>query len=188
MNIKFSDLLTVREASILLRVHIRTIQRLSLQGKIKAIKIGNQWRYKKSDIENYFSHGTDFSKQPARFPDNIIQSEQVRDDFSERRTHPRINCSIQSDIKVIIPQKKEITTQARILNISEGGVFLENCSNEQGFINIKNDDPINFNFNINNNKKLELDGRVLRTCQEGIAVKFKEIHHDKRKLIKQYVG
>lgn len=58
-DMKGIDLLTVREVSDLLRIHIRTVQRLSKGGKIRAIKIGSQWRYKRTDIEQYYSLGTD---------------------------------------------------------------------------------------------------------------------------------
>lgn len=55
-----NELLTVREVSNLLRIHIRTVQRLSKLGRIRAIKIGSQWRYKRTDVEQYYNLGTDY--------------------------------------------------------------------------------------------------------------------------------
>lgn len=167
-----------KEVSKLLSISIRTLQKLSQEGKIRAIKIGRLWRYKRSDIEIYVSSGTDFSKEPARKPNNL----------SDRRTFPRINCSIPCDIVVIIPQKKEVYSKARILNISEGGIFLENYEKENGFLNIGNDDPINLKFELNESAMLEVNGRVLRIQDKGIAVKFKRTNFETKELIREYIG
>lgn len=172
------NFLSSKQVSEMLGVHVRTVQRLTNQGKIKAIKIGKLFKYNKKDIEQYLLQGIDFSKEPIR----------KLHDFHERRTNPRINCFLQCYIKVIIPQKKEISTMARILNINEGGIFLENCDNEEEFINIRSDDPINLKFELNERNKLELDARVVRIQNKRLAVKFKNLNQNVREVIKEYVG
>jgi len=43
-------LLTSEEVSSMLRLPLSTLYRLTKNGKIKGLKIGKQWRYKKEDI------------------------------------------------------------------------------------------------------------------------------------------
>ena len=49
---KLSELLTIRQVSELLKVHIETLRRWDTNGKLKAVRIGDRGdrRYKKEDI------------------------------------------------------------------------------------------------------------------------------------------
>lgn len=172
------NFLTAKQISKYLFIHLRTIHRLSKQGKVRAFKIGGRWRYLKSDIEKYSLNNTDFSKEPTRIPSNFI----------EHRSFPRINCSITCHITIIIPEKKEVHADARILNISEGGLFLENIKNEGEFLNIRMDDPMNLSFEMNGKDNLEVGGRVLRIQNGGVAIKFRSILGDARDKINHYIG
>lgn len=187
---KKTNFLTAEEVSKFLNIPLRTLYRLSKQGKIRAFKIGDKWRYNKSDIEKYGLTDTDFSKESIRRPPSFRSTWQnkVKGVLFERRTHPRINCFIPCHIKVIIPQKREVFTQARILNISEGGLFIENCENEDVFLNIRNDDPIDLEFELTKWGELKANGRVLRTHDGGVAVKFRDISRDTKEKISRYVG
>lgn len=178
MKIEGTDFLTSKQVSKSLCITLRTVQRLSKAGKIKSIKVGNQWRYLKEDIEKYVSFGTDFTKEPARKPNAFI----------ERRAYPRINCFLPCYTKVIIPQKKSASTMARILNISEGGIFIEDFYNDKQFLKIKTDDPIEVTFEIDKVTKIDMDGRGLRVEDKGIAVKFRKIKSEAKELIREYVG
>lgn len=187
MNKKIK-LLSTRQVSEYLSLSVRTVQRLAEQGKIKAVKIGGQWKCSEADIKRYLSSGTDFSKEPARKPNNFTQPFQEGTGFIERRACPRVNCYLPCYIKVIIPQKKEIFIQSRILNIGKGGVFLENYNNEDTFLCIKNDDPVNLTFVLNKERLVDMEGRVVRTQKEGIAVKFRNISDNAKEAIDDYVG
>lgn len=172
------DLLSSREVSRYLSIPLRTIQRLTKQGKIRAIKIGKKWRYKKSDIEQYSNFGTDFSMEPARNPN----------DFIERRAYPRINCSLNCSMNIFIPDEKKIFSIGRISNISQGGVFIKNHNNNNISNHIRTDDPINLKFDLNENDRLKVNGRVLRIQNGGVAVKFRNIKDSVRETISKYVG
>lgn len=172
------NLLSVKQVSKYLSLTERTIQRLSKQGKIKGIKLGGQWKFRREDIERYLLYGTDFSKEPIRKPDNFI----------ERRVFSRINCSLPCFIKVLIPEKKDVYTNARILNISEGGVSLEAYNKEELSLNIKTDDLINLEFVLNESPEIRVDGRILRIQDKVIGVKFKRIDSETSQLIREYVG
>lgn len=52
---KLSELLTIRQVSELLKVHIETLRRWDNEGKLKAIRISNRGdrRYRKEDIEKF---------------------------------------------------------------------------------------------------------------------------------------
>lgn len=177
------ELIPAREVSRILSIPLRTVQRLSQEGKIKAIKIGNRWKYYKSDILKHRNYGTTFANKPIR----ILHTKEINQ-FTERRIHPRINCSIPCDIKVIIPDKKEIITNARILNISEGGTFIESINDEENFKQIKNDDPIKIKFKLVGQDPLETNGRILRKQHNGLAIKFRLINYNTKQQIKEYIG
>jgi excisionase family DNA binding protein len=171
-------LLTVKEARKYLSLSERTLQRLSQQGNIRSIKMGGQWKYLKEDIEGYLQNGIDLSIKSARIFGNSI----------EKRDFPRINCALPCCINVIIPKKKEINSKGIILNISEGGLFLENSNNTKPFPDIKTDDPIDIEFVIDDNCKLNANGRVVRIQDSGIAVKFRNLNEDVREGIGRYIG
>jgi len=173
-----ADFLTAVQASRYLGISLRTIQRLSKQGKIKSVKIGGRWRYFKADIERHLRFGANFYYEPIR----------KQSDFTERRAYPRINCSIPCHAEVIIPLKKEIITEVRILNISEGGIFIEKDGREDLFNNIRNDDPINIRFGLGEDSRVETGGRVLRVEGSFAAVKFRDISCEARDAIRRYVG
>ncbi len=52
---KEKEFLNSKEVSRYFDIPLRTIQKLSQQGRIRAVKLGKQWRYKKADIEEYYS-------------------------------------------------------------------------------------------------------------------------------------
>lgn len=168
-------LLSARRVSEYLNLSLRTVQRLSQKGKIKGIRIGSRWKYYESDIKKYLTIGTDLLKAHAK----VIHAS------SERRLSPRINCFIPCQIEVNIPKRKEIYAQGNILNISEGGLFLDNPGES---INIKPDDPVSLYFNLSGKGVLEANGRVLRKQNKGLAVKFRNISKNLKMEIRHYVG
>lgn len=46
-----TDLLTCEEAAAFLRVHPRTVYRLLREGKLPGVKVGRQWRIRRTDLE-----------------------------------------------------------------------------------------------------------------------------------------
>jgi len=46
--------LTIKEAAILLRVHVITIYRMVNNGNIPALKVGKQWRFDKKKLLDSF--------------------------------------------------------------------------------------------------------------------------------------
>lgn len=179
-NRRKNNIITAEQVSEYLNIPLRTIYHLSKTGKIKGVKIGKQWRYNKDNIEKYLQYGTDFSNEPPRIPDKFTRLLREGAGFIERRTYPRINCSLPCFIKVYIPDEKKVFSTGNISNISQGGVFIKNHKNDNLFKHIKNDDPINLRFEIKENSRLKVDGRVLRVQYKGIAVKFKKLHPEGR--------
>ncbi|MGB3367909.1 MAG: helix-turn-helix domain-containing protein [Acidaminobacteraceae bacterium] len=55
MNTKYY---TVDEASVKIGVHTKTVRRYIYSGKIKALKIGGQWRIEEEDLNEYLSTGS----------------------------------------------------------------------------------------------------------------------------------
>jgi len=173
------DLMNVIEVSVYLRIPLKTVYRLAKQGKIKGVKVGKHWRFLKQDIDYYLQHGKNKS---------TILNQPQSIEGSDRRSYPRINCSIHCHIEVIIPQKKEVATRGIILNISEGGFFWENCGKVKEFLKVKPDDPIDLNFSIDGEDELETAGRAVRIQDNGVAVKFRNISGAARERISRYVG
>ena len=52
-----SDLLTVKEVAEILRVSQPTILRMIDDGELRAIRVRNQWRIRRSDPDDYLQRG-----------------------------------------------------------------------------------------------------------------------------------
>jgi len=52
-----SDLLTVKEVAEILRVSQPTILRMIDDGELRAIRVRNQWRIRRSDLDEYLQRG-----------------------------------------------------------------------------------------------------------------------------------
>ncbi len=50
-------LLTVKEVSMLLRVSQQTLYKMLEQGRIPALRIGNQWRFEKQSVLDWIKKG-----------------------------------------------------------------------------------------------------------------------------------
>lgn len=53
MSIVASDILDAKEVAKILKVSPRTIVRLAERGEIVAFKVGDLWRFHRSDVDNY---------------------------------------------------------------------------------------------------------------------------------------
>lgn len=53
MRIIETDVLTIRELAIYLKMAEKTLYRLSSEGKLPAFKVGASWRYRKSQIDEW---------------------------------------------------------------------------------------------------------------------------------------
>ena len=49
------EVMTPKEAAEYLRVHVRTIYRLAKSGQIPSRRVGGSWRFKKEDVDSWFS-------------------------------------------------------------------------------------------------------------------------------------
>lgn len=185
MNSKI-NFLNAEQVSDYLKIPIRTVQDLSQKGKIRAIKIGNKWRYAKEDIEKYFLFGTNFSREPDR----------KQGGYNERRAYPRINSNLKCDYSIDLSPYKNINDIGMIKNISAGGVLLSDIKD-----GIDIDDPINLGFEITYGERkinISTKGRVVRKTLKGVGVKFRDMpapmdrgesgRHDVRNMITEYVG
>jgi len=47
------SILTIKDVAQYLKVNERTIYRLAASGDIPAFKVGNSWRFKREDLENW---------------------------------------------------------------------------------------------------------------------------------------
>lgn len=52
-----SDLLTVKEVAEILRVSQPTVLRMIDDGELRAIRVRNQWRIRRSDLDDYLQQG-----------------------------------------------------------------------------------------------------------------------------------
>lgn len=167
------DLLTAEEVANLLRVHPRTVQRLSKQGRIRAVKIGNQWRYRKADVENYYT------LEPERRSYTPI----------ERRTYPRINCVLKCRYSIILLPYKTINDAGVIRNISAGGVCL--FTEKESIKNHEISDPVELDFYLISRGKTEnikAEGRIVRKDNNALGIKFRNLEETAKDKIIQFVG
>lgn len=61
----FEPLLDAGEAAGLLRIHPKTLQRLTRLGHVPGYRVGRYWRYRRSDLEIWLRSGTNANGQPA---------------------------------------------------------------------------------------------------------------------------
>jgi len=52
------DILTVKEVAEYLQVTERTLYRLAQEGKIPAFKVGNSWRFRREDLDQWIRDQT----------------------------------------------------------------------------------------------------------------------------------
>jgi excisionase family DNA binding protein len=52
-----SDLLTVKEVAEILRVSQPTVLRMIEDGELSAVRVRNQWRIRRSDLEAFLQRG-----------------------------------------------------------------------------------------------------------------------------------
>lgn len=160
--------LSAKQTSKCLQIPLRTIQHLSKEGKIRAIKIGKKWKYRKEDIENYLHHGTDFSIEPVR----------KQNYFIERRNFTRINTDFDCQYSINLPRFKVINNKGIIKNLSASGVLVI-CQDD----GIEIEDPINLNF-----MDIKAEGRVVRKDRDGFGIKFRNINEEDKVKIIKYIG
>lgn len=170
--------LNPKQVSQLLGIHLRTVQRLTKKGKIKGIKIGKLWKYKREDIEKYIVLGTDFSNEPERKQDKIS--------FIEQRAFPRINSNFNCNYSIDLIPFKRINSLGIVKNISAGGVFLFCSKDKLSEVNI--DDPVTLKFVIDNKINVFAAGKVVREEKNGVGVKFKHINKELRDIINSYAS
>ena len=58
------DILDIKDAAKYLRIKDRTLYGLMKQKKVPGVKIGGQWRFKKSQLDAMFEEGEDATSTP----------------------------------------------------------------------------------------------------------------------------
>ena len=53
MKEKFSEIMTLEETAQYLKLGKSTLYKMAREGKIPAVKIANQWRFRKEDIDSW---------------------------------------------------------------------------------------------------------------------------------------
>jgi excisionase family DNA binding protein len=61
----FEPLLDAPEAARLLRIHPKTLQKLTRVGHVPAYRVGRFWRYRSSDLEMWLQSGANSNRQLA---------------------------------------------------------------------------------------------------------------------------
>lgn len=54
---KFIESYTVEEVAEALKIHPYTVRRLCREGKMPCFKVGGQWRFSKSEIQEWINKG-----------------------------------------------------------------------------------------------------------------------------------
>ena len=67
----FSEIMTLEETAKYLKIGKSTLYKMAREGKIPAVKIANQWRFRKEDIDKWL--------QEIRNKRNSFQQRKIRD-------------------------------------------------------------------------------------------------------------
>lgn len=63
INEMSGEILTIKEVAEYLKVNERTVYRLAAAKKIPAFKVGNAWRFKKTEVEQWISDQSSQGKE-----------------------------------------------------------------------------------------------------------------------------
>ncbi|MDD5084433.1 MAG: helix-turn-helix domain-containing protein [Candidatus Omnitrophica bacterium] len=179
----YSGVMTPKEVSLFLNLPLSTVYYFSERGIIKSFRIGKKWRYCRHDIETYLlGSAADLNGNHER---------QRR----EQREAVRINTSIDCSFDIAIPNRKNLSGKADILNISHTGVFLQVVDYEKQDGLPRVGDPIDLHFKLNTifapPLNLEMKGRVTRIKDDGsvkLAVRFRNVPKELRAKFMLYTG
>jgi excisionase family DNA binding protein len=171
---------TVKKASILLSIPLKTVYRLIKNGKINAIKIGGRVRCLRDDVERIRDNGTDgVCDRRARHAAGLND-----------RKYQRINTNLSGQYSVSLRPFKEITGSGIIKNLSEGGVYIT-CPEEQSS-GIDVDDAVDISFSLGKTGEdggaVFVQGRVVRKENGGMAVRFRQVDGKIKEIIRGYIG
>ncbi len=56
-EVPFEPLLDTQEAAALLQIHPKTLQKMARAGTVPSLKIGDLWRFRASDLDNWVRGG-----------------------------------------------------------------------------------------------------------------------------------
>jgi excisionase family DNA binding protein len=59
-------LLTTREASQILRIHPKVLERMAKRGEVPALKVGKFWRYRATTLDAWINSRLQSARQPCR--------------------------------------------------------------------------------------------------------------------------
>jgi len=61
-------LLTSQEASQILKIHPKVLERMAKRGEVPALKVGKFWRYRASTLDAWITSRLQSGRQPCRMP------------------------------------------------------------------------------------------------------------------------
>jgi excisionase family DNA binding protein len=61
-------LLTSREASQILKIHPKVLERMAKRGEVPALKVGKFWRYRATTLDDWINSRLQSGRQPCRMP------------------------------------------------------------------------------------------------------------------------
>ena len=59
-----NDILEAKDVANILKVHPRTVIRLAERGELRAFRVGDLWRFRRVDVEEYISKQLQAGKEP----------------------------------------------------------------------------------------------------------------------------
>jgi excisionase family DNA binding protein len=62
----FEPVLNTQEAAALLQIHPKTLQRMARQGRVPAFRIGDLWRFRASELDEWLRSGVCSNRHSCR--------------------------------------------------------------------------------------------------------------------------
>ncbi len=66
MSDEIETLLTSKEASQVLKIHPKVLERMAKRGEVPALKVGKFWRYRATTLDAWIDSRLKSSRQPCR--------------------------------------------------------------------------------------------------------------------------
>jgi excisionase family DNA binding protein len=101
-----NSLMTVKEAAAYLRLNYMTLYRLAREGKIPASKVGGNWRFKKTMLDQWLSSKTRTARGEILIVDDDPRIQEVIKDFIALQGYKAITAGSGTDAIRLIEKKQ----------------------------------------------------------------------------------
>ena len=127
-----NDFLTIYEVAEVLGLHHKTVRGFIANGKLKAVKVGKQWRITKKDLDVFMgqdnSLGKNYDDEAVCIDFSNREIQYTNGQFTESHIKNRISISVVVDIQVVYKKKFERISNTLLAVMNGKDVKMESAT------------------------------------------------------------